>query len=109
MKTDMNKTLTLLQQNPLLCPEGSEATIERWSELGYSRYCLSDGKKHGHWEAWESQYKNIDGSYKDGIQDGKWIVYNKDGSIYRIINYKEGLELSDKILSTQENKTEQKH
>jgi antitoxin component YwqK of YwqJK toxin-antitoxin module len=109
MKTDMNKTLTLLQQNPRLCQEGSEATIERWGELGYSRYCLSNGKKYGHWEAWESQYKNIDGSYKNGIEDGKWIWYNKDGCIYRVINYKEGLKLSDKILSKQEDITEQKH
>lgn len=101
MKSEMKKTMDLFQQNPLICPEGSEAAIERWSKIGYSRYCLSNGKKHGHWEAWESQYKLIDGSYRNGMKDGKWTWYNKDGSIYRIVNYKEDLELSSKIFSKQ--------
>ena len=94
----MKKTLDLLQQYPLICPKGSESAIERWSKFGYSRYCVLNGNKHGPWEAWESQYKYIDGLYNNGKKDGKWTWHNKDGS-YRIVNYKEGLELNSNIFT----------
>ena len=32
----------------------------------------------------------IEGNYKDGKEDGKWTFYNKDGSIYKVEEYKDG-------------------
>lgn len=80
---------------PFSCPEGFEEKRERWSKLGYSRTC--NPSKDGKWEAWDNGYKNIEGFYKNGQEDGKWVWYNKDGSVYRIVEYKNGKEISNQL------------
>lgn len=83
-------------KNEFTCPEGTELKIERWSKLGYSRICTP--LKHGKWEAWSEGYKNIDGNFINGEEDGIWVWYNKDGSVYKKIEYNQGKEISAKEL-----------
>jgi hypothetical protein len=91
------KTWNAMTASPFSCPEGKEVHTEGSSKLGRSRSCrpLVDGK----WEAWESSYKAIDGEYRKGEKDGKWTWYHPNGSIYRIILYKNNVEVSNNIIN----------
>ncbi|MEK6538361.1 MAG: hypothetical protein AABZ46_04460 [Nitrospirota bacterium] len=80
------------------CPEGGHEVIQRWGEAGYMRYCVKNNEKHGRSEAWEGKLR-IAGNYQHGKEHGRWTVYNEDGSIYRIIEYDSGKEISNKIIS----------
>jgi hypothetical protein len=91
------KTWNAMTASPFSCPEGKEVHIEGWSKLGRSRSCkpLEDGK----WEAWEAGHKAIDGEYRKGKKDGKWTWYHADGAVFRVIVYKNDVELSNEIIS----------
>ena len=95
----LSKTHTFVKEVPFSCPSGSEDTIERWGLYGYSRYCLKGGKKHGKWMAFEDSTLVIEGEYIQGIKEGNWKWYNSDGTIFRIVEYKNGLETMDTKLN----------
>ena len=81
------------------CPSGAKPEIDRWGPAGYMRYCSVDGKKHGAWEVWEYKYKKIDGFYSNDLEDRDWTFWNEDGSKYRVIKYKNGKEVFNKVLN----------
>ncbi len=82
------ETWELMQANPFSCPPGTEVTYRSWAENGRMRYC--EKLKDGPWEAWMSGYKWVEGSYANGKKHGKWISFNKDGSIRETTFYEEG-------------------
>jgi hypothetical protein len=98
--TDLAETKKAMLAVEHICPQGSQETVARWSELGYCRYCVdNDGRKTGRFVAWENQRLIIEGYYRDGRKDGRWTVYNDDGTIYRLSEYDHGTEISDQIIS----------
>ncbi len=76
----------------LECKNETKEKIERWSKIGYSKGCYRNNKKHGKWVAWEDGYQHIEGWYINGKPHGRWKIFNKDGSIYKIILYDNGNE-----------------
>ena len=49
---------------------------------------LKGSKKHGLWIEWyENKQKKNEGAYNDGEKIGKWIYYNKDGSVFKVAEY----------------------
>lgn len=88
--TSSNETWNAMQKSPFDCPKGTEITYHGWSENGQLRYC--EPVKNGPWEAWMSGYKHVQGTYKNGQKDGKWIWFNKDGSVNKTIFYENGIE-----------------
>lgn len=95
----LNATKVAIQKVPFTCMDGCEEVIERWSLLGYSRYCQKDGMRHGKWIAFENERLVIEGSYKLGKEDGQWVWYHSDGRVFRIVEYNEGVEVSDRIIN----------
>jgi len=83
-----------MQQSTFTCPRGTEVTYRGWSENGRLRYC--EPLKTGHWEAWMSGYKWVDGFYKNGKKHGQWTNYNNDGSVYQVTEYNNGIEVNNK-------------
>ena len=79
----------------LACSEGAKQTIERWSLTGHSVACRRNGVEHGPWQAWENARLHIKGEFKEGAKHGTWLVYNKDGSVYRTVRYDSGKEISN--------------
>jgi hypothetical protein len=92
-------TWEAMKISELQCPEGTELKTDGWSKSGYSRTCVN--LKHGKWEAWDQGYKNIDGNYNRGKKDGKWIWYHPNGKKYRVIEYDNGIELSNVVISNE--------
>lgn len=82
----------------LSCADGTIEKLQRWSKAGYSRGCYKNGLRHGKWIAWEGGYLHIAGSYRNGNHDGQWKFFNKDGTIYRIIQYDNGKEITNEII-----------
>jgi antitoxin component YwqK of YwqJK toxin-antitoxin module len=99
VQKEMTATKSVMLTEEHSCPDGAEEVIQRWSEVGYSRYCIKDGQKEGKSVAWEGQRLHIEGNYKNGKEEGLWKVYNDDGSVYRLTEYRDGIEVSDKILN----------
>jgi hypothetical protein len=99
IRNDMAATREAMLAVEHICPDGSQEVIERWAELGYSRSCMKDGKKNGKSVVWEGQKLHMEGNYQDGKGHGRWTVYKDDGSIYRIIEYDAGKEISSKIIN----------
>ncbi len=95
---DMELTYRLITKTQFQCPDGMTESIERCGKAGYMRFCKKGEVSHGPWTAWESQYKNIEGEYKNGKQHGLWTVWNRDGSKYRIMEYREGTEIRNEII-----------
>ncbi len=81
------------------CPKGSTEGIERWGNAGYMRFCKQGGIMHGPWMAWEAQRLNIQGEYREGKQHGLWTFWNSDGSKYKIIEYRNGFEIREEVLT----------
>ena len=71
-------------------------TYRGWGINGQERYC--EPLKNGPWEAWEGGYKAIQGGYRNGKEHGTWTWYHKDGRTYRIIEYDNGIEVSNRIV-----------
>ena len=47
-----------------------------------------DGKEDGLYTGWyENGQKRLEGTYKDGEKDGKWIYYNEDGTVKEVEEY----------------------
>ena len=78
---------------------GFNKVIERWGLLGYSRYCMKNGVIHGKWIAFENGKLAIEGRYKFGKKDDKWIYYHNDGRIYRIVIYDQNQIIKDIIIN----------
>jgi len=97
--SSLNATKEAIKKVPFSCSADCEEVIERWSLLGYSRYCKKDGLRHGKWIAFENGRLVIEGSYKLGKEDGRWIWYHSDGRVFRIVEYDEGSEISNKIIN----------
>ncbi len=99
VSSSLSATKAAIRKAPFSCLTGCEEVIERWSLLGYSRYCKKYGLRHGKWIAFENERLVIEGSYKLGKEDGRWIWYHSDGRVFRIVEYDEGSEISDKIIN----------
>ena len=97
---DMEATYRLVTRIQFQCPDGTTEAIERWGKTGYMRFCKKGEVNDGPWTAWEAQYRNIDGQYQNGKKHGIWTWWNKDGSKYRIIEYREGTETRNELLQT---------
>jgi hypothetical protein len=82
------KTWEAMNQTDLKCPSGTEVTSRGWSKAGYTRYC--EPKKNGPWEAWSGGYRQIQGEYRNGLEHGRWIWFNEDGTIQSTIVYENG-------------------
>jgi hypothetical protein len=95
-KTSSKVNWDSMEKSAFICPEGTEVSYRGWGNNGQMRYC--EAAKDGPWETWESGYRHILGNYKKGKMHGIWTWYHKDGSIYRIIEYNNGVELSDRIV-----------
>ncbi len=94
-----NKNLEDIQKYNLNCSEGSVVNIERWGKNGYSKSCI--GATNGRWIAWENGYKNIEGEYLEGKENGKWIWFHKNGAVYREVTYDHGNETKNIIINEQ--------
>lgn len=81
------------------CDQEATEKTQRWSKLGWARYCERDGQKDGLWQAWEAQHLSIEGRYRDGQQHGRWVWFRPDGTLQRVIEYRNGEEVSDRIVS----------
>ena len=86
----------VMMKTPHVCKKGTVEKIEGYGKTGYSRFCLKNGVKNGHWEVWEKQYKCIEGNYSNWKEEWEWIIWNKDGSISKKMYYKNGIILSVK-------------
>lgn len=96
----LKATKTAIKKEVFYCPEGCKEVIERWSLAGYSRYCIKNGYRHGKWIAFENKRLAIKGNYSEGKKDGQWIWYHNDGRVFRIIEYKDGIEMSDIVIDS---------
>ena len=64
---------------------------------------LRDNKHEGKWRGWydsgelegELTYRKHDGSSYDGKKEGPHTFYNKDGTVWRVITYKNGRRAKD--------------
>jgi hypothetical protein len=97
--SDMAETKKAMLQEEHKCSDDSVEVIEPWGPYGYSRYCRKSGLKHGRWVAWEKKRLCIEGYYFSDKQHGVWTWYHKDGRIYRIVEYKHGVEVSNKVIN----------
>lgn len=95
----LSATRSAIEKTAFSCPPGYEEVIERWGLSGYSRYCQKDGLQHGKWIAFEDERLVIEGGYNLGNKNGRWIWYHEDGRIFRIAEYNDGSEISDKIIN----------
>jgi hypothetical protein len=93
----MKRTKIAMDKKEFVCAKVSRVVIEPWGERGYARYCVKDGKRHGTWEAWEKSRLVIQGNYYEGVEQGNWVWYREDGSVYRIREYRDGLLVRDEI------------
>jgi hypothetical protein len=91
MAASSKASWTAMQAAPFVCSVGAELRTDGWGKSGYSRSCALP--KEGEWEAWEDGYKHISGTYRAGKEHGRWTYYNRDGSVSRIVEYSEGLEV----------------
>ena len=99
MLHDIELTRSAMDQSPLGCPISHEMLTKRWSKIGWSRSCAIEGKEDGLWEAWERGRLVIAGSHRCGQRHGEWTWFHNDGSIFRVIEYRNGEELSNTIVS----------
>jgi hypothetical protein len=88
----MMKTQLAMNKVSFACLSGAVVKTERWGFLGFSRYCVVHELKNGPWEAWEGEYLQVKGGYRDGFPDGEWNWFNKDGSRIRQSTYALGKE-----------------
>lgn len=89
----VRKTWDAMMDTEFACEEGTEASVRPWSKGGKMRYC--EPKKNGPWEAWSEGYIQIQGSFRYGEKDGEWRWFNSDGSVNRVMVYKNGNIISD--------------
>lgn len=92
---EIDKTHAAVTASDDPCDPESEAVIERWSELGWSRSCVREGRRNGPWEAWSRQRLVIRGSYKDDLRSGEWAWYSDQGQVDRVIYYRDGQVVHD--------------
>ena len=91
---EMEMTKKEMLKTRFICIEGN-VVIERFYKLGYSRYCiLENGQKHGKWEVWEHQRLEIEGNYFRGKRHGKWIWRGGESTNYKVVEYRNGIEMS---------------
>ena len=91
IRQEIDKIHAALTRTELRCPSGSRVRVERWSKVGWIRFCARDGEKHGAWQAWERQRIVISGGFSRGKRHGPWEYYNEDGSTQSILEYSSGL------------------
>ena len=99
VRAELEKSRIALERSELTCPDEGRPRIERWGEIGWSRYCEVSGQKDGPWQAWENQRLAIQGAYADAERHGTWTWFHSDGSVYRQKTYHHGEELSDQIVA----------
>jgi hypothetical protein len=87
------------------CPNGCKEIIEPWGGVdisGLMRFCAKNVEssrrnvKHGKWVVWVNTKVRIDGFYNEGKKDGRLTYYNNDGSTLSIVEYRNGVKVSEK-------------
>ena len=46
--------------------------------------------KHGKFQGWEDGYKQLEGYFDNGKQQGEWSWYDRDGNVIKSIVYEDG-------------------
>lgn len=83
-------TYTAMQEVAFDCPAVASFGVENWGNDGYARYCQEGGIKHGAWEAWQDGFRNIEGGFVNGEEDGEWSVFDSGGKLLRTVMYHQG-------------------
>lgn len=96
VRAELRKTRAALDRSEFSCPENAEPRVERWGEIGWSRYCVLNGQEHGPWQAWEKEKVAIVGAFAEGERHGTWKWFNVDGTVHRETTYKHGEELTSR-------------
>ena len=70
-----------------------ERVISDFSEKKLQESKYLKGLRHGtHKEWWENGNKKLQGRYKSGHKNGRWVGYFENGKIKSETNYKNGIE-----------------
>lgn len=87
-----NSELTYAAMNAegFRCPGQSAVNVENWGNDGYARFCTVDGLKQGDWEAWQDGFRNIEGRFAAGEEEGDWKVLDAEGRLLRTVTYHQG-------------------
>jgi len=85
----------MLAQN-ITCPEGSYTEIERWGGIGENGWLRACKMKHGLFTAWHGEINAVEGNYVNGLEEGVWHYWNREGKKYKTITYKKGKEINVK-------------
>ena len=59
-------------------------------ENGWLKSCL---KRHGTFTAWHSDIKKVEGEYINGVKEGVWSYWDKNGNLSKKITFKTGKEI----------------
>ena len=97
IRQSQKETFKAISKVNLGCGDDTIQEIQAWSKAGYMVSCRRNSVIDGPWEAWESGYMHIKGGFVDGKKNGAWLVYSRDGSLYRTIEYKDGVEISNVV------------
>jgi hypothetical protein len=56
------------------------------------RSSFSKGELNGDYRVWyDSGAKNVEGAFRFGNKDGKWVYYSESGSVVKVENYNNGV------------------
>jgi len=88
---------------PFTCPAGTQEQLKRWHLDGYTRRCIDEkAQAQGPMIGWRSARKIVAGNYLNGVREGEWIWFGKEGDILRQEYYHKGIKTAD---STSANNT----
>jgi antitoxin component YwqK of YwqJK toxin-antitoxin module len=102
MKYERRATKEMLVRLDHQCPEGTKDITQEGGKTGAVRYCEKNGVKHGKIVVWTNQRPAWEGYYNEGKQHGSWKYFHEDGRVYRVVEYKNGVEVADKIIDPRE-------
>ena len=98
MEYEIKATKEILLRLDHPCPQGTKDVVLGGGKTGAVRYCEKDGAKHGKFVRWDRQKPVLEGYFNEGRKHGIWKTFHRDGRIYRVTEYKNGIEISDKII-----------
>lgn len=76
-----------MKREPHVCPPGTRARIEPWSDLGWIRSCES---YEGPFVLWDGSGKRGEGTYEHDQKVGTWLWYDASGRLRRTEHYEHG-------------------